>query len=170
MRLIDYWNPPGSVSATLTRSASSKQSGAATKRGDDMNEPAPEYTPERYESAIDRLAEKIEPEPEYTPAQVEHAFDNSMLLVRVLKTEIYQLRGELQACEAANKLSLIGVNKALQLRAELQTCRKERDAYQAVSVRLLGELKAAQDGTGYAPGRIVSADDWLMDDEWSQQE
>ena len=32
------------------------------------------------------------------------------------------------------------------LEGRLESCRKERDDYQAVSVRLLGELKTAQDG------------------------
>ena len=79
-----------------------------------------------------------EPAPEYTPEQVEHAYDNAILLVRVLKTEIHQLRRN----EAERERIVSAYRKDHdRLLGKLKACQKERDDYQAVSVRLVGELQ-----------------------------
>jgi hypothetical protein len=66
---------------------------------------------------------------EPTEDDLEFAFDNSLLLVRCLKDELAKER-----------------RKNAELEGRLKACQDECENYQAVSVRLLGELKAAQDG------------------------
>ena len=105
-----------------------------------MTEPVPEYITEPFHPPTPYIDN---PEPDYTPEQVEHALDNAVLLVRTLKTEIRRLRHMITARNA----TIDGLHKyCAGLENRFDACHQERDDYQAVSVRSLGELKACQDG------------------------
>ena len=93
---------------------------------------APEYTPEQYESAIDRLTDMV-------------TGRNALLKKRLAK--ILLLEGRLLACH------------------------KERDDYQAVSVRLVGELQDCEAANArlLAESRIKEAPDYQAGG-WRQHE
>ncbi len=98
-------------------------------------------------------AHPVEEYREPTKRELKHGIDSLAELAAARYDEVRKLR-------ARNAI----------LEGRLLACHKERDDYQAVSVRLLGELKAAQDMARLPDFTIMPPAHETFADKWRQQE